>query len=793
MPIAFQSSLTSFIQLFPVKHVAFQIFFGQPAVVHPHQVPPESQPYLPDHTRNWFYGLVQLQTKIFKNYELGEKDTNDINNINSDRQDKSYTAWMTQLPQSVPELCEEEIHNSTQQRNADVTIASLSCSLICFPLTTHRSCHTLRVPPGAGKERGDVEHKLLESPHRGATKRKTEAIMQPSHSKSVHKFSLRTYVLMRGPVCDVTAYRGLSEFLVNAISSKLFHIRERSSVSILRTELVSEEVWAVLRADEDEASAGMKRVRRGEISEKTCRPATSSGTIVTRENPRATPLGIEPGSPIWEASSLTIGTPWPPPTQLPNGFSDAFSLLQFRMEHSPHVLQEEKRRKPRDRREVITGARALKYGWDEARVLTSGINRSRPVVKGGTGKKQDESPGQWDQDYCPNLHPEQRTLSASQPWRTGLDSRWDFSHVRIVPDDASGRRDFSGISRFPSPFHSGDAPYSPHFTLIGSQDLDVKSRRNIFTHFTHPGRNVREHEEGNGDAVVLWLDYSSPTSVNRVRFPVGSAPRDFSHVGIVPDDAAGRRVFSGISRFLRPCIAVLIQARLASPASAPKTSMLKATQISSLHSSNRDRSEKTQKSARLRRRSWLLLRITFRGILKLPLGRAKPTRVESTTPGDRALRSCGLEDKLHRKQAQDAAAGIKEREETGDRRGNPPTSGIYRHDTHLRKYGVVRPGIEPGSPRWEASRLTAQPPRPIYTGYGHSVKIKDQVQGYLDPRWWSWSSSSLARGKLPIGNNADSSPVDCSTLPSSKQPPVPNPLAKQVIFPPPPSTRQRGR
>ncbi|KAJ8870437.1 hypothetical protein PR048_029459 [Dryococelus australis] len=51
-------------------------------------------------------------------------------------------------------------------------------------------------------------------------------------------------------------------------------------------------------------------------------------------------------------------------------------------------------------------------------------------------------------------------------------------------------------------------------------------------------------------------------------------------------------------------------------------------------------------------------------------------------------------------------------EETGDTRGNPPTNGIVQHDSNMRKSGVTRPGIEPGSPWWEASRLTAQPPRP---------------------------------------------------------------------------------
>ncbi|KAJ8887404.1 hypothetical protein PR048_013619 [Dryococelus australis] len=51
-------------------------------------------------------------------------------------------------------------------------------------------------------------------------------------------------------------------------------------------------------------------------------------------------------------------------------------------------------------------------------------------------------------------------------------------------------------------------------------------------------------------------------------------------------------------------------------------------------------------------------------------------------------------------------------EETGDPRENPATNGTVRHDYLLRKSGVNRPGIEPGSPRWEGSSLTAQPPWP---------------------------------------------------------------------------------
>ncbi|KAJ8870827.1 hypothetical protein PR048_027126 [Dryococelus australis] len=55
------------------------------------------------------------------------------------------------------------------------------------------------------------------------------------------------------------------------------------------------------------------------------------------------------------------------------------------------------------------------------------------------------------------------------PRQTRFDSR--RGRFRTMP---LGQRVFSGISRFPLPFHSGTAPYSPHFTHIGSQDLACK-------------------------------------------------------------------------------------------------------------------------------------------------------------------------------------------------------------------------------------------------------------------------------------------------------------------------------
>ncbi|KAJ8872208.1 hypothetical protein PR048_025810 [Dryococelus australis] len=223
---------------------------------------------------------------------------------------------------------------------------------------------------------------------------------------------------------------------------------------------------------------------------------------------------------------------------------------------------------------------------------------------------------------------------------------------------------FLGDLPFTPPLHSGVAPYSPRFNLIGSQDLAVKSRPNSPTQFypstsctgtltlspvyaagsegrencvgrqlaslsapTYPldesgGQwsrmlasvrqsaplRLADSDKGTRAAACstsiyrscrLWhelratvsdrtdlgvhflrphsvykkdllrriglpaykeettavyrLDYSPPTKANCVRLPAGSIPR-FSLVGIVPDDASGRRVFLGISRSPRPCI-----------------------------------------------------------------------------------------------------------------------------------------------------------------------------------------------------------------------------------------------
>ncbi|KAJ8889580.1 hypothetical protein PR048_009080 [Dryococelus australis] len=106
------------------------------------------------------------------------------------------------------------------------------------------------------------------------------------------------------------------------------------------------------------------------------------------------------------------------------------------------------------------------------------------------------------------------------------------------------------------------APYSPHFALIGSQDLNIKGRPNLLT------------QSRGGGTVVQWLNHSPPTLANRVRFPAGSFP-DLRAYGscLTTPQVGGFPQGSPVSP--RNCIPVLLHAHLASPSSALKTSKLR--------------------------------------------------------------------------------------------------------------------------------------------------------------------------------------------------------------------------
>ncbi|KAJ8877358.1 hypothetical protein PR048_021812 [Dryococelus australis] len=86
----------------------------------------------------------------------------------------------------------------------------------------------------------------------------------------------------------------------------------------------------------------------------------------------------------------------------------------------------------------------------------------------------------------------------------------------VTPGRCRWSAGFLGGLQFPPSFHSGAAPFSPRFILVGCQDPDVKSRPNLLPllHFHHPcelsaigysrgGRWLREQGRG---CALSWRD-----------------------------------------------------------------------------------------------------------------------------------------------------------------------------------------------------------------------------------------------------------------------------------------------
>ncbi|KAJ8870534.1 hypothetical protein PR048_029557 [Dryococelus australis] len=107
---------------------------------------------------------------------------------------------------------------------------------------------------------------------------------------------------------------------------------------------------------------------------------------------------------------------------------------------------------------------------------------------------------------------------------------------------------FLGDLPFPSHFHSVAAPNSPHFTLIGSQDLDIKSRLNLYTFNSiayynwdvRPTNDARLQSRASFVAHLdFWSRFRQPWShVIELWCRVRCKPRQFD----VSGDPAGRYI-----------------------------------------------------------------------------------------------------------------------------------------------------------------------------------------------------------------------------------------------------------
>ncbi|KAJ8894968.1 hypothetical protein PR048_000276, partial [Dryococelus australis] len=253
---------------------------------------------------------------------------------------------------------------------------------------------------------------------------------------------------------------------------------------------------------------------------------------------------------------------------------------------------------------------------------------------------------------------------------------------------------FLGDLQFPQSLRSGTAPYSPRFTLFGSQDQEVKSRPNLFPHASilitptaveelspalqqvfsqvkaasYPSNRL-DMLRRKAAEVILWPDYSPPhftliasQDLNAIRNP------------------GTMRFSTGSSR----------------THNLPPFNILLCTP-SDFHVASRNSPSKIHHRDTHPER---MNKVT-RPMAMLILHKTE----EHTTCIQVDLKQGFQKCSFHREQPIIVSAFSRAHvSETvaGDLREGPPTNGIARHDSHVRKSGVARPGIEPGSPRSKA-------------------------------------------------------------------------------------------
>ncbi|KAJ8884319.1 hypothetical protein PR048_016176 [Dryococelus australis] len=95
--------------------------------------------------------------------------------------------------------------------------------------------------------------------------------------------------------------------------------------------------------------------------------------------------------------------------------------------------------------------------------------------------------------------------------------------------------------------------------------------------------------------------------------------------------------------------------------------------------------------------------------------------------------------------------------ENGDPRGNPLTSDIARHDTHVQKFGAIPPEIEPSSRRQRCVRMDGdEPKRAPEAGYSSSSSsARTQTDKYLIQRAETAERRQLAGGGSGVVGDDD--------------------------------------
>ncbi|KAJ8881960.1 hypothetical protein PR048_018448 [Dryococelus australis] len=135
---------------------------------------------------------------------------------------------------------------------------------------------------------------------------------------------------------------------------------------------------------------------------------------------------------------------------------------------------------------------------------------------------------------------------------------------------------YNGVCSPPPPTETPSESHTPMYQLYSSMNIKEVGSGSVF----HVHKNAYRCPgciTGHGDVVARLL---ASHLGYQGSIPGGVAP-GLSHVGIMPNDVTGQRVFSGVYSFPSSFILTLLHTHLASHSSALKPLMLRAAQISS--------------------------------------------------------------------------------------------------------------------------------------------------------------------------------------------------------------------
>ncbi|KAJ8878398.1 hypothetical protein PR048_018976 [Dryococelus australis] len=198
--------------------------------------------------------------------------------------------------------------------------------------------------------------------------------------------------------------------------------------------------------------------------------------------------------------------------------------------------------------------------------------------------------------------------------------------------------------------------------------------------------------EGRGGVVVRML---TSHLCEPGPFPGGVAS-GFSRAGIVPDDAAGRRVFSGISRFPRPYIPALLHTHLYFPIIGSQESHSTLFTHSLTHSSTLYNWVcLIQSGAEIQQPLMLLTPPNRKRAYRRRTQRFERQK-EVDTEDEAGVYRSGSDEPMSVIEVSMEQHRNERTEETGGFRENPPTNDIVRHVSHMRnKTGLVfRRGLD---------------------------------------------------------------------------------------------------